>query len=277
MLDRRAPGTHADYEAMCRLRLVPALGGKALDEISPDDVAVLRRKLSAEGLSPARVNRHLAVLRAALGLAIEWGLRPGPNPAGNPGMTREEPRQRFLTETEARALMRALDAEPDRDGAAAVALLLLTGARRSEVLDARWQHVDIERRLLAVPRSKSGRARYLSLSDAALAVLASLPRPPGSPFLFPSPRRQDRPREGLRSVWARAKRAAGLDGDIRLHDLRHTFASLLANRGHSLYEIGQLLGHTQLATTQRYAHLTQRTLIDAANEVGRVATGDIGR
>ncbi len=103
ILDRRAIGTYADYEAMCRLRLTPALGRKGLDEISSDDVAILRRGLAADGLSPARVNRHLAVLRAALGLAIAWGLRPGPNPAGNPGMAREEPRQRFLTETEARA------------------------------------------------------------------------------------------------------------------------------------------------------------------------------
>ena len=224
--------SHAGYEAMLRLRLVPAFGARHLDEITITDVAAFRRRLIAERLSNARTNRHLALLRSALNLALRWGLFAGRNPAQSPGMLREAPR---------------------------------------EVLLARWADVDAERHLLTVPQSKSGRRRHIQLSDAAVALLATLPRAPGQEWLFPSERRPGQPIQGVRSAWTRACLAAALPDGTRVHDLRHTFASLLINSGRSLYEVSRMLGHSQLATTGRYAHLSQQNLLEAANAVGRIA------
>jgi integrase len=263
--------SHSTYESLCRLRLVPALGRLALDEIDASSVQSLRRGLIGEGLSAASVNRHLVVLRRSLNLAIRWGLLEGRNPAQFPDLLREQPRERYLTKAEMRAMAAAIAAEPDRVAAAAVLLLALTGARRNEVLRAQWSDVDLERRQLAVPISKSGRRRLIPLSDAALRVLASLPRPEGNTYVLPSPRLPGRPIEGAKRAWARIKAAAGLPADLRLHDLRHNLASLLINTGWSLYEVGQILGHSQLSTTQRYAHLRQDRLLEAVNSAGAIA------
>jgi integrase len=212
--------SHKWYQALARLRLIPAFGRFRLDEITPAHVAAFRRGLIAEGLSSAHVNRHLAALRRMLNLALRWGLYAGTNPAQSPGMLREEPRELFLTEAQLRALMGALAADHDRAAASAVALLALTGARRSEVLGARWEHVDLGRGILTVPRSKSGRRRHIVLSAAAAAVLQLQPRSPEQPFVFPSTRRPGKPIEGVRAVWARAKVASALPPETSLHDLR---------------------------------------------------------
>ncbi|MDJ0390859.1 site-specific integrase [Roseomonas sp. E05] len=259
-----------DYEAMCRRRILPALGRTPLDRVEPGDVAEFRRRLLAEGLSNPRVNRHLAVLRRIFTLALRWGAYEGRNPAERPGMLPERHREEFLTDAEHVRLLAVLAEEPDRVAAEAIRLLALTGARKNEVLRARWEHVDLGRRVLTVPLAKHGERRHIPLSDAALALLRGLRRVPGNPFVFPSARRRGQPMESVRGAWARAKAAAGLSPTLRLHDLRHSFASALANRGHSLYEVGRILGHKQVTTTTRYAHLSQERLLEAANAVGRI-------
>jgi integrase len=264
-----------EYEAMLRLRLVPFFGRLYLNEITSDQVAEFRRALIAEELSGARVNRHLAVLRRALNLALDWKLYAGRNPARSPGMLQEEPRELFLTDVQLCALMAALRADPDQAAAGAVALLALTGARKAEIIGARWEHVDLDRRLLTVPRAKSGHRRHVVLSDEAVGVLGMQPRAPGQAYVFPSPRRPGRPVEDVRGVWVRAKVAAALPAATRLHDLRHTFASLCVNRGVSLYEVSKLLGHNMQATTARYAHLRDDRLLETVNVVGSIATGAI--
>lgn len=168
--------------------MLPALGRLHLDEITPARVAAFQRGLIDGGLSNARVNRHLAVLRRMFNLAIRWGLLGGANPAQSPGMLREQPREVFLAPPQLRALMSALADEPDRAAAGAIALLALTGARKSEVLRARWEHVDRDRGLLTVPLAKGGRRRHVVLSGAAIGVLRLQPRAPGQEFVFASPR-----------------------------------------------------------------------------------------
>jgi len=268
--------SHTDYETMLRLWLLPALGNLPLDQITIADVAALRRKLLAQKLSNARVNRCLAVLRRSLNLALRWELYVGKNPAQSPGMLYEAPREVFLTEVQLRAVLMALAIDKNKVAAGAVALLALTGARKSEILNARWKHVDLDRQLLTVPRAKSGQRRHVVLSDAALAVLRVQPRSAaGHAFVFPSARLPDKPIEGVRAVWTRAKAAAGLPIETRLHDLRHTFASMCINRDVPLYSVSKLLGHSSQATTSRYAHLRNDTLREAANAVGTIATGAI--
>jgi len=200
--------SHPEYEGMCRLRLVPALGRLRLDEIDAAAVGRLRQRMINEGLSNARVNRHLAVLRRALNLGLRWRLYEGPNPAQHPGMLRERHRERYLTEAETRALMAALAADPDRTAAAAIALIALTSGRKSEIFRNRWENLDAARRQLAVPVSKSGRRRFIPLSDHALALLAGLPRVPGNPHIFPSRCCPGRPIGGARAAWGRPVRAS---------------------------------------------------------------------
>lgn len=261
----------ANPEAQLRLRILPALGRKALDEISQDDVAALRRRRIGEGLAAGTVNRHLATLRSMFNLALRWQLFEGRNPAASPGMLAEQHRDRFLTAAETQALVRALDAEANQDAASALALLILTGARKQEALRAKWELVDLDRGILTVPLSKSGRPRHVPLSPAAVRVLEAQARRriPGNPYVFPSRRVEGQPFEGLQKAWERAKRAAGLPGDLRIHDLRHSLASALANAGTPLYEIGAVLGHRQLSTTTRYAHHAPQRLIETATAAAR--------
>jgi integrase len=198
-------------------------------------------------------------------------------------MLREIHRDKYLSPDQTQALVRALDADEDQTTAAAIALLIVTGARRSEVMLTRWENVDFGRNMLTVPRSKTGRPRYIPLSPYAVAILhrqlaksqaAEAARVAGdqdnegraaaNPHVFPSHRRPGKPLEGLRGAWKRAKAVAGLPPDLRIHDLRHSFASALANAGTPLNEIGTVLGHTQLSTTNRYAHHSPQRLIATA-------------
>jgi len=263
--------SHGENEALLRLRVLPAFGHRRMDEITPVHVAQFRRELVDEGLSASRVNAHLAVLRRVFNLAAKWQLYDGRNPAASPGMLRAEGREVFLSAEQLQAVLAALSADEDQVAASAVALLAFTGARKSEILGARWVHVDFQRRTLVVPRSKSGRRRHIYLSDRAVEILERQPRSPGQVFVFPSERRSGQALSGLRSVWARAKEKAGLPADVRLHDLRHTFASLLINNGTHLYDVGRLLGHSQLSTTARYAHLRDDRQLDAVNAVAKMA------
>jgi integrase len=144
-----------------------------------------------------------------------------------------------------------------------VPMLILTGARKREVLDAQWQDFDLERRQWKIPMSKSGSARHVPLSDGALAVLREVPQVEGCSYTFANPKTR-LPYASIFRSWDNARKRAGL-AEVRIHDLRHSFASLLINQGRSLYEVQRLLGHTQVKTTQRYAHLANETLLAAAN------------
>ena len=182
-------------------------------------------------------------------------------------MLRETGREKYLTANQTQALFRALQADKCQDSAAALALLAVIGARKSEVLHAKWDAVDFTRSLLTVPRSKSGRPRHIMLTPYALAILRvqADKRVVDHPFVFPSPRRENQPLEDVRGAWRRVTKAAGLPAGLRVHNLRHSYASILANLGTPLNEIGVLLGHSQLSTTQRYAHHAPQRLVQTSS------------
>ena len=246
-------------------RIKRRLGSKALDEVTWTDVSAFKAVLISEGLAPGTINRHLATLRALYNEATRSGHHSGPNPAAKPGMLPEQNRERYLTLDQDRALIAALSDDQNPIAATAIGLLMLTGARKSEVTRAEWQHIDFDRRELLVPRSKNGRPRRIPLSPWAVELLNRQRRrcSSGERFVFPGST-PGQPIGDLRRIWTRAKEAADLPPDLRIHDLRHSMASRLANAGTPLNEIGAILGHRTLATTQRYAHFQPQRLVDTA-------------
>lgn len=253
-------------ERIARQHLSPVFGHRAFARIDRGEVEARMEALSVQGLAPTTCNRILAVFKSICALATLQGLLPpGQSPcAGVCTFRIHMEREHCLTSEEARRLMRALE-KSGRAEAAVLRLLLLTGARKSEILRARWEDVRLDYRLLTVPLSKSGRPRHIPLSAEAMAVIRAIPRVSGSPWLFPG-RSPGKPLSDIYLFWKELRQQLGLSG-VRIHDLRHTFASLLVNAGHSLYEVQKLLGHSDPRTTMRYAHLSQDALVAAAETV----------
>ena len=213
--------------------------------------------MRSEEYAPGTVGRVIVILRYLFNLARKWNvLGTNQNPAAGIPIPPDVQRNRFLDKIEIERLVDALARDENQVAAKAILLLLLTGARRNEVTHARWEHVDLEASRLFVPLSKSGRSRYVVLNADAVGVLRSVPRLPGNPYVFPSPV-TGRPCASIYFPWHRIRTEAGLR-DIRLHDLRHSFASVLVNEGKPLYTVQRLLGHANAKATQRYAHLTPK-------------------
>jgi len=253
-------------DTILRIHILQKFGALHLDEISNQAVADLLSRMRDQGYASGTVNRVLILLRFVFNLARKWGV-PGAteNPTAGLKTAPDVCRERFLAREEVQRLLTALDTDENRVAAFAIKLLLLTGARRNEITHAKWEHVNWHKRTLLVPRAKSGRPRSIHLNSAALDLLRAIERTDGNPFIFPSPV-TGRPSPSLHFPWWRIRERAGLL-DVRLHDLRHSFASFLVNQGVSLYVVQGLLGHTQARTTQRYAHLANDTLADAAEVV----------
>jgi integrase len=252
---------------MAKKHIVPALGKLPTAIVRREHVRDLHYAMRE---TPVQANRTLDLLSRMLNMAESWGLMPeGSNPCRGTTKYRQQPRERFLTAAEFRKLGRALD-EAEADGAvsvhaaAAIRLLMLTGCRKNEIVTLRWKDVDLEALELNLADTKTG-SRIVPLAPAAVRVLAALPRDSDNPWVIAGKKAGSHLTD-LQHPWRRIRARAGLDG-VRIHDLRHSFASRAVALGESLPMIGKLLGHTQVQTTARYAHLAHDTVKASASRV----------
>jgi integrase len=278
----KKPSTLASDRGRIEGYIKPLLGRKRLHAVTRADVERFMQDVAAGKTSvdvktrphgraivkggKGTASRTVGLLGGIFTFAVNRRLRAD-NPVRGVKRFADRKLDRFLSDTELARLGDVL-ATAERGGTettfmvAAIRLLLFTGARLGEILGLRWEHVDIERAYLGLPDSKTGQ-KVLYLNAPALQVLAELPRVEGNPFVICG-EREGAHLVNLEKPWQRIRARAGLD-DVRLHDLRHSFASIGAAGGLSLPMIGKLLGHTQAATTERYAHLAADP-VRAANE-----------
>jgi integrase len=267
------PNTARNYGLLINNHINPKLGMFKIEDIRRSDIADFHHSMKD---TPYQANRTLAALSKMFNLCELWGLRPdGSNPCRLVPKFKEKAKERYLSQNELICLGEVF-ADAVATGSespfvvAAYQLLLLTGCRLSEIQTLKWEYITLTH--LELPDSKTG-ARRIPCSVDAHAVLASLPRTKGNPYViegrYPNTHNTD-----LQHPWQRLRKAAGLD-DVRIHDLRHTFASMAVMNGVDLLTVGKILGHTNYQTTERYAHLADETLRKASDRVSNVMAGAI--
>ena len=264
---RLKPGTAREYRRnLCRF-ILPALGRLKVAEVTRADIAKFHHDLRH---IPYQANRNLEVISKMFVLAEMWGMRPdGSNPRLHIKKYPEEKRERYLSQEELTSLGSVLS-EAEQIGVediyaiSAIRLLIFTGCRLNEIMTLKWGEVDLENSCLRLSDSKTG-ARVVHLGSPALDLLANLKRQPNNPWVIcgkiPGTYRKE-----IQKFWQRIRNRAGID-DVRIHDLRHSFASNAVAQGMSLPMIGKLLGHTQVQTTARYAHLAADPVKAAADAI----------
>jgi len=262
------PSTASKYRQLIDNAILPAFGRKRVRDVVRADISRFHHERRE---APYTANHCVAVLSKMFTLAEKWGERPdGSNPCRHVERYAEHKRERMLSAGE---LARLGDALKAFTGSvyivAAIKLLVFTGARLNEILTLQWDWIDSERGEARLPDSKTG-AKTLHLPAPALAVLADLPRIVGNPHVIVGQIAGGH-LVNLEYPWRTIREAAEL-GDVRLHDLRHAFASIAASSGMGLPIIGKMLGHTQAATTHRYAHLASDPVkVAAATVAGKIA------
>jgi integrase len=249
-------------------RVKREFGAMKLSEIERHHIQSFITGLRREGLAPATCDRYLAMLSGVLRLACDWGyLRD--NPAkGIPMFNVDNKVENYLSDEEMARLMQVLKTDENRVVCSMMVFLLTTGARLNEAQMVKWEDIDLENRVWRIPatNSKSKRVRSVPLNDMAIAALKENTGDTG--YVFRSPRGVgEQPYNNIHKSWYRIRNKAGLP-HLRAHDLRHSHASLLINSGRSLFEVQKILGHSTPIMTQRYAHLSTKTLQEASNAAG---------
>lgn len=270
------PRTVADYERLAAQHIKPTLGHLQVPRVVRDDVVQLHLAMKR---TPRQANYVVTVVHAIFNFAEDLALRPyGSNPAKRIKRYREGKLERFLTEEEIARVADSIDAA-ERTGkigphvACGLRLALFTGARSGEITAIQWSHIDWGRKFIRLPDSKTNEPRTIHLSDAAIEMLRTIPRI--GPYVVAGAI-DGEPFKNLWRAWTIVRTLAGLP-DVRLHDLRHSYASLAAGRGISLQMIGKLLGHRVPATTQRYSHLARDAVAAINDELGAAMQAAIAK
>jgi len=249
--------------------ILPEWGHLAIEDIDNHTIQAYLNRVG-QRLKPATVNRHHSLLHRLFVLAIQWGYIEK-NPASHIRKRQENNRmERFLSHAEIRRLFKAADWEENVYAAALIKFLLLTGARKSEAINAKYEDIKMQRNRCVwyIPKTKSGKGRYVPLTQMAIELISELEIQPDNPFIFCG----DRPGKPLHNPMKAFKRmlaVAGIEKSFRMHDLRHTAASLIINNGGTLYDVQAALGHSSSRMAERYSHLSDQRLIDTNNLVSQ--------
>lgn len=262
-------------EELYRLRIKKAFGQKRLNQITRHQVQTFHTALKDEGLAAATCNHHIKLLRHAFNLAIDWEMLET-NPVSRVPLFHEDNKiEHYLDDAELGRLLLILRTDENRNVCRVALFLLSTGCRLNEALSAKWSDVDLEKGVFIVSakNSKSKRMRSVPLNDSALEILSQLDTQNRHEYLFIN-QKTGNPYTTIGKVWNRLRMKAGLK-HLRLHDLRHQYASFLVNGGRTLYEVQQILGHSDPKVTMRYAHLSTKALRDAADSASTKILGTV--
>ncbi|MFD0914999.1 tyrosine-type recombinase/integrase [Pseudahrensia aquimaris] len=265
-----------EYRSLRRLHIEPALGKMKVCNVDRATVSRFHTGLKEKAVT---ANRCLAVLSKFFNWCEELDIIPlGSNPCRHVKKFKEKPCERFLNSVELNRLMNTFDLSHDElpvhgPSLLALKLLLLIGARKDEIRTLKWSYVDLEEGVLNLPDSKTGK-KSICLNEAAIALLKRIMPVGDNPFVFVGGKPGTCVND-LERPWQKVRKVANLE-DVRIHDLRHTWASLAINNGERLEDVSKALGHSQLQTTQRYAHLQYSTVQEVANRVGALIEGTLG-
>ncbi|WP_336810175.1 tyrosine-type recombinase/integrase [Bosea sp. MMO-172] len=257
------PSTHGEYKRSVELFINPKIGSHRIIDITRADVVSLHQAMKA---TPYQANRTLGVLSVMFTVAHTWGVRTdGVNPCWKVKRYKEVKRECYLTEDELARLGAVLrESNSEREAVNCITLLLLTGCRLGEIQTLKWEYVDFAHGLLRLPDSKTG-AKLVPIGQPVIDYLKSIAKVSGNPYVITG-HVDGQHLTDMQKPWRRLRKRAGLDG-LRIHDLRHSFASDALQLGQDLTMIGRLLGHTQVQTTARYAHLKTDPIRKAADTV----------
>ena len=255
-------------EQLYRIRIFPRFCAMMLKDINKREVQLFQNELAKEDLSPASIDHHIKLLKRMLSACVDWGYLEVNTLRGFRLINADNAKENYLDMDQVNRLVEVLDANSQLMPSWIIKCLVCTGMRLREVTDGRWAEVDLEAGIWRVPaeRSKSKKAIIKFLSDSTKYVLQQVGTRGKSEFIFPNPQ-TDKPYTTITRVWYRLRKLAGIPSNVRLHDLRHTYASLLVQAGRSLYEAQRLMSHQDHRSTMRYAHLAPKTLQEAANAV----------
>ncbi len=262
-------------------QIISAFGDYRLSSITARGISTFLTQ-QKERTSSTTANHYATLLKRMFNLAVKWGLLEK-SPATSLDRFKEKPhRERYLTKEELPRFLKALDELEDGLSKAAIKLLLFTGGRRGKITSLRYEQLKLNEKRLFLPDTKNGKSRSIILNDRAMAVIKELmkskddsPRTEESDYLFPTKKGTKKPYiYDLRTPFGKACDAAGVSG-LRVHDLRHSFATLALQGGASLYDVSKLLGHSDVSMTQRYAHMADDSLQTATDSMSRVIDGAI--
>ncbi len=260
-------------EVLFRLRVEPSFGHLRLNEIRRQAVQNFLGVIVEGGIAKATADHHVKLMRQMLNMAVEWDVIETNPIARIKLFNADNKKENYLEGEDLTGLLEVLRNDRNRGVCNAALFLLCTGARLNEALTATWDHIDRPNRVWRIPasNSKSKRVRSVPLNDAAIELLDKLGGEGKGASLFVSDKTGE-PLKYVHKVWERIRDSAGLP-ELRLHDLRHQYASFLVNSGRTLYEVQKILGHSDSKVTERYAHLSQASLIDAANSASVMIKG----
>jgi len=251
-----------------KVHILPRFGKELMNKITSQQISNAQLDmLTSKKLKNGTANKLVFFLRHAFKMAIDMKIAGIlENPANNVKKLEELHRQRYITKVDVQVLMKVARNSKNQLLKYIIPFLLLTGARKNEVLRAKWSDVDFHRSIWTIPITKNKKIRKLPISKELKKLIHEIPRK--SRFLFPSPY-SNRHLHLCYKTWDTVRKKAGLH-DLRIHDLRHSYASILVNSGRSIYEVQTLLGHSDTKMTQRYAHLSNESLMKAASCAGKL-------